>query len=77
MRSIFRLGGVNGLLLAAGVLSLLFTTAVCELPPLAAAFEFTRVSLEQYGIAIGLGLCVIPVVELVKVFQRAAEKRRK
>ncbi len=76
-RSIFRLGGANWLLLAAAAVSLFLTSAVCEVPALAAAFEFTRVSAAQYGIAIGLGLCMIPVVELVKLFQRMGEKNRK
>ena len=75
-RSIFRLGSQNPLLLAAGLLSLVLSAAVCEIPALAAAFAFTPVSLELYGIAIGLGLCVIPVVELVKLVQRAAQSRK-
>ncbi len=78
-RSIFTLGSVNWLLLAAAALSLVLTTAVCEIPVLVSAFEFARVSLEQYAAAIGLGLCVIPVVELVKLFQRvfAGKKAKK
>ncbi|MBQ6273829.1 MAG: cation-translocating P-type ATPase, partial [Oscillospiraceae bacterium] len=75
-RSLFRLGGVNVLLLGAAAVSLFLTTAVCEIPLLASAFEFTRVSAAQYGVAIGLGLCVIPVVELVKLFQRAADRKK-
>ncbi len=75
-RSIFSLTHVNGPLMAAAAVSLFLTTAVCEIPVLARAFEFTPVSVEQYGIAIGLGLCVIPVVELVKLFQRAAERKK-
>ena len=74
--SIFRLGGMNWLLLASAAASLFLTTAVCEIAPLAAAFEFTRVSAAQYGIAIGLGFCVIPIVEIVKFFQRLAEKKK-
>ena len=62
--------------MASAALSLFLTTAVCEIPALAAAFEFSRVSAEQYGIAIGLGFCVIPVVEAVKFFQRLAEKKK-
>ena len=76
-RSLFTLGSLNALLLGAAAVSLFLTTAVCEIPVLASAFEFTRVSAGQYGIAIGLGLCVIPVVELVKLFQRLAAKRKK
>ena len=74
-RSLFQLSGVNVLLLGAAAVSLFLTTAVCEIPLLASAFEFTRVSASQYGVAIGLGLCVIPVVELVKLFQRLAARK--
>ena len=59
---------------AAAVLQQMESTAVCEIPFLAAAFGFTGISLIEYLIAIGLGLCVIPVVETVKFFQRRAAK---
>jgi Ca2+-transporting ATPase len=72
--SIFRLGTQNKVLALAAVATLLATTAVCEIPFLAAAFGFTGISLVEYLIAIGLGLCVIPVVETVKFFQRRAAK---
>ena len=73
--SIFRLGSQNWFLIGAAVASLIATTVVCEIPFLAAAFGFTRVGFAEYGIAIGLGACVIPVVELVKAVQRASAKR--
>lgn len=47
---------------------------MCEVPALAAAFEFTTVSFVEYTIAIALGVLVIPIVEIVKLFQRKAEK---
>ena len=68
--SIFRLGGPNKALLGALAAALAATTMVCEIPFLAAAFEFTSVSLLEYCVAILLGACVIPAVELVKFFQR-------
>ncbi len=68
--SIFKLRGQNLALLLAALGSLIATTVVCEIPLLAAAFEFTSVSLGEYLLAIGLGACVIPVVELVKLLQR-------
>ena len=46
------------------------TTLVCEVPVLANAFGFTSVNLAEYAVAIGLGLLVIPIVEVVKLFQR-------
>ena len=68
--SVFKLGHRNGLLIVSGLASLLFTTIVCEVPFLAAAFDFTSVDIVEYGIAIGLGFMVIPVVEIVKAVQR-------
>lgn len=73
-QSIFRLGTWNKVLFAAAVGSFTVTTLVCEVPLLAGAFGFTSVELEEYAIAILLGLCVIPVVELVKWIQRRIEK---
>lgn len=68
--SIFRLKSRNTALTLAALGSLAATTLVCELPFLASAFAFTSVDLAEYGIAIGLGACVIPAVELVKLLQR-------
>ncbi len=72
--SIFKLGKQNAGLWAAAAVSFIATTLVCEVPFLAAAFEFTSVDLSEYAIAIGLGACVIPVVELVKFVQRKTLK---
>ena len=74
-RSIFTLGSTNVLLVVSALVSLLLTAAVCEIPVLAAVFSFTCLSLEQFGLALAIGLAVIPVVELVKLFQRMAAKR--
>ena len=74
--SIFKLPSVNKILLLAAGGSLLATTLVCEVPFLANAFGFTQVGLVEYLIAIGLGLVVIPVVELVKLFQRIYYNRK-
>ena len=68
--SIFAIGNHNKMLFLAAVGSLIMTTAVCEIPLLAEAFGFASVELNEYLIAIGLGFCVIPIVELVKFIQR-------
>ena len=68
--SIFRLPTQNKYLWGAAVLSLIATTVVCEIPVLAKAFDFTTVGFSEYAIAIGLGFMVIPLVEIVKFFQR-------
>ena len=69
-QSIFKLGTKNVVLLLAAVGSFIATTVVCEVPVLAKAFGFAAVGLGAYVIAISLGACVIPVVELVKWLQR-------
>ncbi len=72
--SLFGIKNINLALVASAVGALILTTAVCEIPFLATAFGFTEVGLTEYAIAIGLGFCVIPVVELVKLIQRAVKK---
>ncbi|MBE6577527.1 MAG: calcium-translocating P-type ATPase, PMCA-type [Ruminococcaceae bacterium] len=72
--SIFTLPSINKMLLLAAGGSFLATTLVCEVPFLANAFGFTHVNLKEYLIAIGLGLVVIPVVEIVKFIQRKISK---
>ncbi len=73
-QSIFKLGSQNKILLIAAAVSLIATTLVCEVPVLAAAFEFTSVELREYFVAILLGVLVIPIVELVKLIQRHCSK---
>ena len=73
--SIFKLGSQNKLLWLASIGSLVATTLVCEVPFLANAFGFASVDLKEYLVAIGLGLVVIPVVEIVKLIQRHVGKK--
>ena len=74
--SIFALRSTNKMLLIAALASFLATTAVCEIPFLASAFGFTGVGIGEYLIAIGLGFTVIPIVEIVKLCQRAWARRK-
>ncbi len=74
--SIFRLRSQNWVLWLAGAGALLATTLVCEIPFLANAFGFASVGVVEYAIAIGLGLTMIPIVEIVKLIQRAVAKRK-
>ena len=73
-QSIFKLGSQNKFLLLAGLGSFLATVLVCEVQFLADAFGFVPVGIEEFVIAIVLGVCVIPVVELVKFVQRKLVK---
>ena len=69
-KSIFSLRTHNKVLWAAMIGSLVLTTVLLEVPFLANAFGFVPVGLAEYAVALVLGFLVIPIVELVKWFQR-------
>ena len=73
-KSIFSLKEQNKVLWLSMLASLLMTTLVLEVPFLANAFGFTPIGITEYLIALGMGLLVIPVVEIVKCIQRKATK---
>ena len=73
--SIFRMKGQNLWLWGAGILSLILTTVVIEVPFLADAFELAHLDLMEYGIAFGLAILIIPIVEFVKIFHRMVDKK--
>ena len=75
-QSIFTLSRQNLWLWGSAAMALLLTSVVIEIPALAALFEFTPISLKEYGIAMGLAILIIPIVEIVKTFQRAAARRK-
>lgn len=72
-KSVFSLPTHNKVLWAAMIGSLILTTLVLEVPAVANAFGFTTVDWKEYGIALILAFLVIPIVEIVKLFQRKAE----
>ncbi len=73
-KSIFGLHSHNKILWVAMLGSLVLTTLVIEVGPIARAFGFTPIGLTEYGIAMGLAILVIPVVEIVKLIQRKLAK---
>ncbi len=73
-KSVFSLKGQNKILWAAMIGSLMLTTALLEIPFLAKAFGFMPIGIEEYAIAMGLAFLVIPIVEIVKLFQRKLAK---
>ena len=73
-KSLFKIKGMNKMLNIAAIVSLALTTAVCEIPFLASAFDFTAVGPREYATAALLGFCVIPVVEVVKLIRRQKNK---
>ena len=74
-KSVFTLKGQNKVLWAAMLGSLLLTTLVIEVPFIANAFGFTPISWTEYAVAMGLAILVIPIVEIVKLFQRLFAKK--
>ncbi len=75
-QSVFGLGTFNRMLNWAAVASLALTALVIYVPFLQRAFEFEHISLAEYAIAILLAVCVIPIVELVKLIQRKTRKAK-
>ncbi|WP_334297130.1 cation-translocating P-type ATPase [Anaerocolumna sedimenticola] len=74
-QSLFRIKHHNKYLYGAMIASFILTTAVIFVPPLAKAFQFESISPIEYLAAMGLGIVVIPIVEIVKFFQRKSDKK--
>lgn len=72
--SIFTMDRQNKWLWGSALGAFVLTTAVIEIPFLAKIFEFEVISLEEYLIAMGLAILIIPIVELVKIGQRKFSK---
>jgi len=72
--SIFTMKTQNKALLLAAFASLVLTTIVIEVPFIASAFKFTSIDLKEYAVALILAFMVIPIVEVVKFFQRKVSK---
>ena len=76
--SLFKVKSNNNVLWLAAVGTFVLTTLVCEVPFLASAFGFATVGWLEYGVAMLMGVLIIPIVELVKFFQRLyARKKQK
>jgi len=74
--SIFTMKNQNWWLWGAGILSFVLTTVVIEVPFLADAFELAHLDLREYGIAFGLAVLIIPIVEFIKIFSRIIDKKK-
>ncbi|MBQ8428894.1 MAG: cation-translocating P-type ATPase [Clostridia bacterium] len=75
-KSLFSFKKQNKLLWLAAIGAFLLTTLVCKVPLFAGWFGFTYVGWTEYLIAVGLGFCVIPFVEIVKLIQRKVSKKK-
>ena len=74
--SIFAIKGQNKWLWGAGLLSLILTSLVVLIEPIANIFGMVAIGIDEYLIAMGLGLCIIPIVELVKFVHRLIDKKK-
>ena len=74
--SIFTIKGQNKWLWGAGLLSLLLTSVVVLIPGIATAFKMTAISWQEYLIAMALGFCIVPLVEIVKLVHRVIDRKR-
>ncbi len=73
--SIFSLKTHNKSLYVAMAVSFLLTVAVIYVPFLRDAFKFEHISIEEFLISMALAISVIPIVEVVKFFQRKFGKK--
>ncbi|NLJ91247.1 MAG: calcium-translocating P-type ATPase, PMCA-type [Clostridiales bacterium] len=74
--SIFTLKKQNKYLFGAVIASFVLTVVVIYVPFLSNAFQFQPISMLEFVIAIGLGALVIPIVEIIKFFQRQYDKSK-
>lgn len=78
-QSVFKMefsGSHNKFIYISALASLILTTTVIYIPFLRDAFGFTEISLKEYGVAMGMAISVIPMVEAVKALQRAFSKKK-
>ncbi len=74
--SIFTLKGQNIWLWGAGILSLVLTSVVVLIAPIASVFGMVAIGLEEYVVALALGFSIIPLVEIGKLIQRLVSKSK-
>ena len=74
--SILGIKNQNYYLIGSMLLSLALTAAVIYVPFLREVFGFAQISLGEYFIAMALAVMVIPIVEVVKLFQRRKRSRQ-
>jgi Ca2+-transporting ATPase len=74
--SIFTMKGQNKWLWGAGLLSLVLTSVVVLVAPIAEIFGMVAIGWEEYLVAMLLGLAIIPIVEFIKIFSRMIDKKK-
>ena len=74
--SIFAIKGQNIWLWGAGLLSLILTSVVVLIAPIADVFGMVAIGWDEYLIAMALGFAIIPLVEIGKIFSRIIDKKK-
>ena len=74
--SIFTMKGQNKWLWGAGALSLILTSVVVLIDPIAKLFSMTAIGWEEYLVAMALGFAIIPIVEFIKIFSRMIDRKK-
>lgn len=70
-------GGEHNIALYAAMIgSFILTTAVVEVDFLSNLFGFAHLDATAYAISLALAFSIIPIVEIVKIFQRAVNKNK-
>ncbi len=72
--SLFKMKTQNLWLLGAGALSLLLTSLVVLIEPIAVIFGMVSIGFKEYILAMLLGLTIIPLVEIAKLVTRKSTK---
>ena len=74
--SLFSVKHFNGWLFGSLIITLFLTVGVTTIPFLSDAFGFEHISAAEFGVAAGLGVSMVPIVELVKLIERTIDKLR-
>ena len=74
--SIFTIKGQNKWLWGAGLLSLILTSVVVLIAPIAELFGMVAIGWQEYLVAMALGFSIIPIVEIFKIFHRLVDKKK-
>ena len=75
-KSLFSLPTQNKWLWLAFAGSLILTYLVIETEALSSAFGFSEISMFEYGVAMGLAVLIIPIVEIYKAVMRSIDKNK-
>ena len=73
-KSIFKLNNFNWWLLGAIVLTIIFTIGVIYIPFFMNLFGFESINFTEFMVAFSLAFAIIPIIEIVKFFERKFSK---